>query len=541
MHIVVKKEDSTVSELDFPNEEEVTLGSHAECDINLPVEGESSQNALLTPTEEGQWLIENLTPETEIYVNEHPIRDRVTLRNGDTIALDDFQIVFSVDESASEQAGPAEPEMSAEDLAKIKKFPLPPGSVVHRYQDSTTLTRPQLDAASEAAAKIATFKDINHMVDESLDMLVKAFKARAAWFGIRRQSRGELDVQGGRLASGRTEDWNSIIELLVYRCLERRQHIRIRKVRDHEYIGSAMAVPLICEDGALGMIYVDRDNKQQRFRGPDLELLTAIASHLGKKLSMLIKGQIQRSAEVSATEISVVHAIQEHLDPRTSSTFGRVRTAAYSRSGQENPGDVYDVMQHPDTQMTAFMLGHVNATGALLALSMARMHSTFRVGFLHTDPPNALARELNWLMYDERDPSTVDAVFILLNPKTGAIKYTRAGKVGAFIVAVDGQPRALQGAESPPIGKTPNFEYQPLNEQLQPGETLAIYTRGTASCTNSEGQRFGEHRFIELVCDSFGQSPAAAVQDLAHELTSFFEKGAHPDDITISLLQMRED
>ena len=42
--------------------------------------------------------------------------------------------------------------------------------------------------------------------------------------------------------------------------------------------------------------------------------------------------------------------------------------------------------------------------------------------------------------------------------------------------------------------------------------------------------------FIELICDGFGQSPAATIQDVTYELTTFFENGRHPDDITITLL-----
>jgi len=167
---------------------------------------------------------------------------------------------------------------------------------------------------------------------------------------------------------------------------------------------------------------------------------------------------------------------------------------------------------------------------------MARLQSTFRVGFLHNDPPHALARALNWLMYDEKDPSTVDAVFLLVDPPSGKVKYARAGKIGAFIVNASGEPRPLQGADAPSIGQARKFEYVSRMEHLDPGETLALYSRGVASCTSAEGSRFGEHRFIEMVCDGFCQPPATTIQDISYELTTFFAGGKHPDDITIVLL-----
>jgi serine phosphatase RsbU (regulator of sigma subunit) len=345
-----------------------------------------------------------------------------------------------------------------------------------------------------------------------------------------------LEVLAGKLPSGQPCPTTPVIEMLQYRCTERAQHICIRKLRDQGEIGSAMGVPLTSPSGPLGMIYVDHRIKTKRFQIPDLDLFSAIGAQVAAKLDALVQGRLQRNAEVTATEISVVHTIQTQLDPRHAPPFENLQLAAYSRSGQERPGDLYDVMRHPDTRLTAFLLGHVNANGALLALSLARLHATFRVAVLHNDPPHAFGRELNWLVYDERDPSTVDALYLLIDPPSGKIRYCRAGKVGALIINVRGEPRALQAGDSPPIGQARDFKYAAQQETLAPGETLVLYTRGVATCVNVHGERFGERRFLELVCDGFGQPPSQTIQDLTYELTSFFQDGKHPDDITIVLL-----
>jgi serine phosphatase RsbU (regulator of sigma subunit) len=539
MRIMVKEGESVLADVAFTEEDEVTIGSQSDCSIHLPDARVSAQNVLITPTEEGHWLVENLDPGNRVLLNAHVLTQRITLQNDDEISLHEYTLKVYLDADIHQKIV-EEPEMSAEELVKIREYPLPAGSLVRRHGEPVSLSRSQLDRVAGAGLAIGAFRDLHDWIESSLNLLLDVFDARCAWVGFRRQARGELDVQGGKLVTGQPSDQNPMVELLRYRCVERHQHICIRKVRDHEYIGTAMGAPLMGKGGAFGMIYVDRRPKSDRFRSSDLDLLSAIASQLSFKLQAMLEGYLQRSAEVSSTEISVVHAIQEHLDPKGVPAFEDYNLAAYSRSGQENPGDVYDVMKHPDTQITALMLGHVNATGALLALSMARLHSTFRVGFLHNDPPHALARALNWLMYDERDPSTVDAVFLAMYPG-GRVRYSRAGKIGAFVVGANGQPRALGSADAPPIGHVRNFEYQSSIEQLAPGETLALYTRGIASCTDGEGQRFGEHRFITLVCDGFGQTPAATLQDATSELVGFFKDGRHPDDMSIVLLHREEN
>lgn len=539
MRILVKEGETVMTDVTFTDEEDVTIGSQSDCSIHLPDARVSPQHILITPTEEGHWLIENLDPDNRVLLNAHVLTQRTTLQNDDEICLQDFVLKVYLDADL-DRTVVEEPEMSIEELARIREFPLPAGSLVRRHGDPVTLSRSQLDQIAGVGLAVAGFRDLHDWIESTLNLLLDVFDARCAWTGFRRQTRGELDVQGGKLTTGQPCDLNPIIELLRYRCVDRKQHVCIRKVRDHEYVGSAMGVPLMGKGGTLGMIYVDRRLKAGRFRTSDLDLFTTIAGQLALKLQSLLEGYAQRSAEISSIEISVTHAIQEHLDPKAAPMVEGFKLAAYSRSGQENPGDVYDIMKHPDTQVTALLLGHVNASGALLPLTMARLHSTFRVGFLHNDPPHALARALNWLMYDERDPSTIDAIFLALYPG-GRVRYSRAGKIGAFVVGANGQPRPLGTANAPAIGQVRNFEYQSSIEQLAPDETLALYTRGIASCTDGQEQRFGEHRFITLVCDGFGQAPATTMQDVTTELTSFFRDGRHPDDISVVLLHREED
>ena len=198
---------------------------------------------------------------------------------------------------------------------------------------------------------------------------------------------------------------------------------------------------------------------------------------------------------------------------------------------------MYDIIKHPDGELTGILLGHANASGSALALAMARLHSTFRVAFLHKDPPQAFNRMLNWLNYDENDPTTVDTLVVTFDPPTGKFKYSRAGRIGGIIIGADGAPRRLEGADGPAIGRVRNYEYESKLDLLKPNESLLLYSRGATTATNAKGEKFGEVQFIQAVCDGYDEPPATVISDVKHEITAFFQNGTHEDDITILLLK----
>lgn len=540
MKITLKDSDGGISHLYFEEDQEISIGSDPGCSVHIPDLRLPDRCARLIPDGEGTWTIEGLDAHFPLHVNRNLLTEPMAVDDGDEVLLQNYELRpypgVMPDEPEEDEDLPTIP---TEDLGRIKEFPLPRGASVRRRYDRLYIGSALLDAAARASLKVAHSRDVHEFIESALDLLLETFRARGAWVGVRRRPEGELDVVGGRLNSGESLPTNPILQMMRYRCVERMQFVHVRKVRDHQVIGTAMGAPLVLGKKVYGMIYVDRTRQAEPFLANDLDLLCLVASQIAARHEELQEQRHQREAAIWNTEISVMHEIQEMLDPKNPPSWDDYRLAAYSRSGQERPGDVYDVMKHPDLKITALLIGHVNATGAALALTMSRLQATFRVGFLHKDRMHALARTQNWLMTSEKDPSTIDAIFLMFDPATGKVEYTRCGKMGAVIVDRRGQPRGLPGDTAPPIGQTPNYEYAARVEQLNPGDTLGLYTRGVATCTNGEGKKFSELRFLETICDSFGESPSAILEDVATDLSNFFTEGKHPDDITIMLLQRK--
>ena len=68
---------------------------------------------------------------------------------------------------------------------------------------------------------------------------------------------------------------------------------------------------------------------------------------------------------------------------------------------------------------------------------------------------------------------------------------------------------------------------------LEPGESLVLFTPGVTTARNRQGEAFGEERFVDLLCDGFGQPASAMLKEMLTELRNFTEGGQQPNDITI--------
>ncbi len=536
MRVVVREKDTNVILTDRSFEDEaVYLGSRPGCAVHLPDLYVSPHHLLIGPDEEGSWMIEPLDQDKPIRFNGQPLVARLPLRDENSIEIGPYLVQVYL---RAELAGPGgdEDRLSPADLAEIKKYPLPPGSFTKRAGDPIEKLQPsQIARLSRAGLELGRCRDMHELVDVALSHLLQGFRARCAWIGLRRQASGDLDVVGGRYTSGEACDAPEMAMHLRYRCIDRQQQILVRRVEEG-IVGSCLAVPLITSLGVLGMIYADVRRDTRRFGTSDLDAFVMMGSHIAHQLETLLREQLREVAHVNTTELSVVRGMQEMLDPRDPPNWKQFQIASYALAGEQNSGDVYDVMKPPGREIAGLMLAHVNAEGAALPLIMAQVHASFRVAMLHGDAPHVFLRHLNHLLYGSGQSRYVGCFVLMVDPATGTLRHCRAGRIGAIVVDGRGQPRPFGAIEMPAVGVVRGFEYTLSEDTLGPGETLGLYTRGVTTATNAAGERFREKRFISCLCDGFAQPALQTMNDLKTDLTAFFDGGSHPDDMTVLLL-----
>jgi serine phosphatase RsbU (regulator of sigma subunit) len=532
LRVLVKTPDGkTVADLKF-DRQKVYIGSQAGCGVRLPDARVASQQAMLKPEPGNIWAVENLAPELSTTLNGEPLTRSRRVHNGDELGVFDFVLKLYLE--IETQVADIERRARRESVDDVRKHKLPAGAKVKKFHDAITITVTHMRSVSAFGRQLLGCATIRDMMDETLSALLDLFGARCVWIGLRREPSGELEFVEGRRANGEPCEPPALCTQLVYRCLDRAQHVCVPRTSE-DNIGSALAVPLITADGNLGVFFVDRGKRAEPYGLEQLDLIAAIAAQAAGQLESILHNLERRQAELGVTAISIAHEIQAGLQPKSMPAWDTMQLAAYSRPGDSACGDFYDFVKLPDERGAVFV-AHGDGPGAQPAAVAAQLRAAFRLSVLRGNSPHSVLRQINWLLSSRSNAEHVKGWAMEFDPKTGEVNYSHGGELGALVIDTDGEPKPLIETPLPELGQKPNVHYESTTVTLAVGATIALFTPGVTQITNAVGEPFGGERFIESLCDGFGQ-PAGKMLALARsDVEAFGKDGRNDHDMSIILL-----
>ena len=514
--------------------EAVYIGSREGCRIQLPDSRIAAQQAVIYPEAENAWSLEQLDTTCEVFVNGTTIVDRAQLKTGDEIQLLDYSIrVYpDYDESAAQRVAMGTSRAQLERFAQAK---LPYGATLKRAEEALTVAPGQLDGISRASLAAAGCLTVEELMDNALQHLLGIFAAQRAWIGVRRINYGPMEYEEGRLITGQPTDLPELGNDLKPRAVDRAQFILVPTVSREDQT-SALAGPLLGPDGKLGMVYLDSGDSGRRYDPRDLDYFIIQLNVIAYQLDAIFKIVARNRAALMDGQVSVAHEIQARLTPRKLPQWeSQLVFGAFREPGRERTGNMYDVVRLSNN-LAGFMIAHSPAAGALPSMLMVQAQTAFRSAVIHQDNPAACLRMLNWMLYDGQKDHPLECLIGVIDPDSGVLRYSVAGHLGAYIIGQRGEPRKLGGAEPvPALGLVKSTVYPLLPEQLESSETLVLFTPGVVTAKNRREEVFGEERFVNLLCDGFGQLASTMLKEMLTDLRNFTEAGSQPDDITVIL------
>jgi serine phosphatase RsbU (regulator of sigma subunit) len=531
MRLVVHSKGSRVSEVQCEHEA-VYIGSDESCGLVLADSRVPPRHAVVYPEGDDGWVLQPLDESDSLHLNGVGVTEKVQLRNNDQITVHEFMIRAVVEDTAHRPVrGPA--HQSVAQMTRFVQAQLPQGSLLKKSDEPITILPAQVLRMGKVNVALGACNMVEELMNITLQVVLETFGAQRAWMGIRRVNYGTMEYVEGRTLLGQTFDLPEVGETLKVRALDRAQFVLVPQIAAGERI-SAMIGPILGPDGPLGMIYIDTGDTGRHFESVELDLFIAMMNLIGAQLDAIFKSMAKTRAATLDGEVVVAHAIQGRLTPRKLPQWEGLQFGAFREPGREKSSDVYDIVKLAN-QAAGIMIAHSHATGPLPSMVMSQAQAAFRTAVMHNDAPHIFMRSLNVLLYDGQGDRAIDCLMAIIDPESGQMRYAMAGKIGAYIIGGRGEERKLPDQGLPPCGLERAVAYNTLAEQLDSSETTVLFTPGVITARNSKGDAFGEERFINILCDGFGQLASTMLKEMLSDLQHFTEGGQQPEDITVIL------
>ena len=240
-------------------------------------------------------------------------------------------------------------------------------------------------------------------------------------------------------------------------------------------------------------------------------------------------------------ELQVARDIQMAMLPRQVDggiTAGRCRISAQLRPAREVGGDFYCIFpltNNPrDNNKVVFAIGDVSGKSVPAALFMARACTLLESIGNDEHSPDKIMLKMNQALCRNND----ECMFVtigcgVLDTQTGKLNYASAGHDSPVLIQQDGSVSVLEVSGGPLIGIYESAEFALSTTQLQPGESLLLYTDGITEAFNSSGEMFTDKRLIEALSVNTAQTSDALVESLIQKVDDFCTGAEQSDDITV--------
>ena len=292
---------------------------------------------------------------------------------------------------------------------------------------------------------------------------------------------------------------------------------------------SMLSVPIEDGENCLGAITLATSGEHGQFDLLDLGVVQRLARQLGLVI---------RAARLYQRRSEVADGLQASLLPRGLPTIPGLEVAAryiVATRGMEVGGDFYDVFETMNGW--GFVLGDVCGKGEeAAAVTATARHGVRLLSRWKTEPAEILTMVNQALMSEDR---FVTAVLAEVTERGGGMGITvgSAGHPPSIVIRADGVIRMTSGG-GVPLGLFDDFEPAIEGLDLEPGDTLFMYSDGVLDACDLMRQRFGHERLIEVLATYNGRPLHEVLVAVERALVDFCE-GDLSDDVSILALRVQ--
>jgi phosphoserine phosphatase RsbU/P len=234
----------------------------------------------------------------------------------------------------------------------------------------------------------------------------------------------------------------------------------------------------------------------------------------------------------SAQELEFAKQVQARLFPQSLPKLNSLDYAGLCVQARSVGGDYYDFLSY-GSQRLGLVLGDISGKGMAAALLMANLQANLRSQYATGwNAPNQLLQSVNRLFYE----NTIDSAYATLffteyDDRSRRLRYANCGHYSPLLLHSNGEVERLDSTGTV-IGLFEKLECDVEERQLQPGDTLVLFTDGVTESCDTHGEEFGEERLLDTLRRSLSLPTDRLLASVVDEVRAFSPFEQH-DDITL--------
>jgi serine phosphatase RsbU (regulator of sigma subunit)/predicted enzyme related to lactoylglutathione lyase len=240
----------------------------------------------------------------------------------------------------------------------------------------------------------------------------------------------------------------------------------------------------------------------------------------------------------AAQELEIARQVQARLFPQIQPEMKTVDYAGVCLQARQVGGDYFDFL-NLGPQRLGLIIGDVSGKGIAAALLMANLQASLRSqSALAFDQPEALLRSVNRLFFDNTaDSAYASLLFAEYDDATRRLRYANCGHLSGLLLKGDGKVEWLESTNTL-LGLFPEWNCSMREQELAPGDVLALYTDGITEARDEQGEEFGERYLIDSL-QQHRELPCQALLSALVDGVRRFSPHEQHDDITAIIAKFR--
>ena len=309
------------------------------------------------------------------------------------------------------------------------------------------------------------------------------------------------------------------------------RHVACIPLRMVRYLDRA---DMASETKNIGVLYLDSREKGSLLAPHTRTALDTLATEAGVAIE---NARLYRETLDKARlehELKIAAEIQKALLPEGNHDGPFFRASGSSVQARSIGGDFFDLIDMPDGGF-GFLVGDVAGKGPAAALLTAKILGIFSAFASVGDDPAQTVDHINKVLTRRQiDARYATLLYGQLQPN-GKLMFCNGGQNPPLVYGVGGLRRIEAGGM--PVGLFESAPYANDSVELQPGDTMILYSDGVTEAHNVAGDEFGEERMVEVL-KAFHKEPATVVLDKLIDAVKVFATGAEQyDDVTALVVQ----